>query len=136
MLTAAGPSVQLTLCRKEPHGFLNEQADSCLALRSLVCWEVESTGREEAEAPEISACSLELVSRECCLGGGAPSWGWWEGAVISFFLFGCAGSLWVGPFSSCRGYSLLRCRDFSRPRLLLWSTASRRTGFSGCGAWT
>ena len=65
------------------------------------------------------------VSREWCLGGGAPSRGRWEGAVVCFFLFGCAGSLWVGPLSSCRGYSLL-CRDFSRQRLLLWSAASRR----------
>ena len=51
MLTAADPSVQLTLCRKEPNGFLNEQADSYLVLRSLACWEAETTGREEAEVP-------------------------------------------------------------------------------------
>ena len=32
------------------------------------------------------------------------------------------------------GYSLLQCADFSLQwLLLLWSTGSRRTGFSSCG---
>ena len=35
-----------------------------------------------------------------------------------------------------RGYSLLRCTGFSlRWLLLLWSTGSRRMGFSSCGTW-
>ena len=41
-------------------------------------------------------------------------------------------------FSSCgeRGYSSLQCAGFSlRWLLLLWSTGSRRTGFSSCGTW-
>ena len=35
-----------------------------------------------------------------------------------------------------RGYSSLRCAGFSlRWLLLLWSTGSRRVGFSSCGSW-
>ena len=32
------------------------------------------------------------------------------------------------------GYSSLRCTGFSLRWLLLWSTGSRRVGFSSCGA--
>ena len=36
--------------------------------------------------------------------------------------------------AASRGYSSLRCADFSlRWLLLLWSTGSRRVGFSSCG---
>ena len=35
-----------------------------------------------------------------------------------------------------RGYSSLRCAGFSLQwLLLLWSTGSRRAGFSNCGSW-
>ena len=33
------------------------------------------------------------------------------------------------------GYSLLQCAGFSLWWLLLWSTGSRRSGFSSCGTW-
>ena len=38
-------------------------------------------------------------------------------------------------FSSCEGYSSLRCAGFLLWWLLLWSTGSRRAGFSSCGSW-
>ena len=34
--------------------------------------------------------------------------------------------------AASRGYSLLWCADFSVQWLLLWSTGSRRLGFSSC----
>ena len=37
--------------------------------------------------------------------------------------------------AASRGYSLLQCAGFSLQWLLLWSTGSRHTGFSSCGAW-
>ena len=38
--------------------------------------------------------------------------------------------------AASRGYSSLQCTGFSlRQLLLLWSTGSRRTGFSSCGTW-
>ena len=43
--------------------------------------------------------------------------------LFYLFIFGCIGSL-------------LRCTGFSlRWLLLLWSTGSRRAGFSSCGMW-
>ena len=58
----------------------------------------------------------------------------------SFFFFWL---LWVfvaarglSLVAASEGYSLLRCSGFSlRWLLLLWSTGSRRTGFSSCGSW-
>ena len=41
------------------------------------------------------------------------------------------------PVASSKGYSSLQCAGFSlRWLLLLWSTGSRRTSFSSCGAWS
>ena len=59
---------------------------------------------------------------------------------IIYFSFGCVGSLLLrAGFSlvaESRGYSSLRCAGFSlRWLLLLWSTGSRRVGFSSCGTW-
>ena len=59
---------------------------------------------------------------------------------LNLFIFGCVGSsLLCAGFSlvvASGGYSLLRCAGFSlRWLLLLWSTGSRHTGFSSCGAW-
>ena len=60
--------------------------------------------------------------------------------LINLFIFGCVGSslLYTG-FSLVAvggGYSSLQCTGFSlRWLLLLWSTGSRRTGFSSCGTW-
>ena len=59
---------------------------------------------------------------------------------IYLFILGC---LWV-LIAACGlslvvesgGYSLLQCAGFSlRWLLLLWSTGSRHTDFSICGAW-
>ena len=60
--------------------------------------------------------------------------------IYFYFYFGCDGSSLLRPgFLSLRwaeGYSSLQCTGFSlRGLLLLWSTGSRRTGFSSCGAW-
>ena len=57
-----------------------------------------------------------------------------------FIFFGYIGSslLRARSFSSCgeRGYSSLRRVGFSLwCLLLLWSTGSRRSGFSSCGTW-
>ena len=59
---------------------------------------------------------------------------------IYLFIFGFIGSLLLCVGSSLvvesRGYSLLWCTGFSlRWLLLLWSTGSRRVGFSSCGMW-
>ena len=39
------------------------------------------------------------------------------------------------PVAASGGYSSLRCAGFSLRWLLLWSTGSRRMGFSSCGTW-
>ena len=58
---------------------------------------------------------------------------------IYLFIFGCSGSLLLRTDVSLAvasgGYSSLRCAGFSLQwLLLLWSTGSRRTGFSSCGS--
>ena len=60
-----------------------------------------------------------------------------------FFKFVYFGLYWVfvathglSLVAASRGYSLLRCVDFSlRWLLLLRSTGPRRAGFSSCGTW-
>ena len=56
---------------------------------------------------------------------------------VFFFFFGCIESLLLHGFSlvvASRDYSSLPCTGFSlRWLLLLWSTGSRRAGFSSCG---
>ena len=56
-----------------------------------------------------------------------------------FYFFGCIRSLLLRGLSlvaASGGYSSLWCVGFSlRWLLLLWSTGSRRVGFSSCGLW-
>ena len=57
---------------------------------------------------------------------------------IYLFIFGCIGSSWqhagLSLVAASRGYSSLQCTGFSLQwLLLLWSTDSRRVGFSSCG---
>ena len=61
--------------------------------------------------------------------------------LIYLFIFGCVGSSllcsgflqqWRVGATLCCGAQASHCHGF----LLLWSTGSRRTGFSSCGTWT
>ena len=57
--------------------------------------------------------------------------------LFYLFVFGCVGCSLLHALSlvaASGGYSSLQCVGFSlRWLLLLWSTGSRRTGFSSCG---
>ena len=63
--------------------------------------------------------------------------------IITFNKFIYFGLCWVfvavhglSLVVASRGYSSLQCAGFSlRWLLLLWSTGSRRMGFSSCGTW-
>ena len=68
------------------------------------------------------------------------------GLLSFFFLFNLFIYFWLrwvfiaecglSLVAASGGYSSLRCAGFSlRWLLLLWSTGSRRVGFSSCGSW-
>ena len=77
----------------------------------------------------LSICSSCLPQQSCVF---------FFNKFIYFFIFGCVGSLLLRAVFSLvvvsGGYSSLQFAGFSlRWLLLLWSTGSRRAGFSSCG---